>query len=543
MAATEPQPTPPAAPSHDHLVEDRRRLSRSVLWRVQRAFYDRRGAAAWTTSTVPWFVTSNACLARAYAQVIDAYLRDVAAGAYGPDAADPSRPVHVVEVGAGHGRFAFLVLEHLAALATARAGAGPRAPLRYVLTDFTETNLTACAEHPALRPHLEAGRLDLARFDAERDGELQLRRTGVTLAADDAGAPMVVIANYLFDSLVTDVFRVKAGALEESLPALYSTRAEPDLEDPALLERVKLVYQHVPAGAAPYGDPALDGILAAYAATLTDTVIALPVGALACLRAFHRLAGGRMLLLSADKGYVHEEELLRRLEPQPVLHGSFSLSVNFHAIGAWFRRVGGEPLEVTPRDGSLTPTAFVAGAPAAALPRTTSAWTDWIESFGPMDFLALHDELRAHEKASLAALLALLRLADHDPWIFYRIVDRMLPQLDDAVDQQRRDARRAVMRVWSRYYHLGGSNDVPFEIARVLQRLRHHGDAITFYRRSLELFGDSHVTHHNVGLCLYYGRHAYAEALVEFERALAMKPDYGPAREWKLRTQAELRGA
>lgn len=533
---------------HVHLVEPRRRLSRSFLWQLQRTFYARRGTSAWSTNTVPWFVTSNGCLARAYAQIIDAYLRDVAAGAYGP-AVDATQPVHVVEVGAGHGRFAFLVLEHLAALEAARAGAGPRAPLRYVITDVADANLAFCAAHPALRPHLDAGRLDLARFDAEHDRALHLQRCRVVLRAGDdpddrtARAPMVVLANYIFDSLGTDVFRVRGGALEESLPAVYSTAAEPDLDDPELLARIKLVYEHAPAGAAPYGDATLDGLLADYAATLTDTVIAFPVGAFACLRTFARLSGGRMLLLSADKGFVHEDELLHRGEPQPVLHGSFSLSVNYHAIGAWFRRHEGEPLAVTPRDGSLTPTAFVAGAPAATLARTASAFADWIEGFGPMDFMALHDELRAHDTIGLAAALALLRLADFDPWVFYRVVDRMLPQLDDASEPLKRETRRALTKVWARYYHLGGTSDVPFELARVWQRLRHHAEAIVHYRASIELFGDSHVTHHNIGLCHYYGRHAYADALAEFERALAMQPDYGPSREWRLKAQAELRGA
>lgn len=541
-AATEPNKPAPDAPRHDHLVEERRRLSQSLLWRLQRVYYDRRGTSAWSTNQVPWFVTSNGCLARAYAQVIDAYLRDVAAGAYGPALADPLRPVHVVEVGAGHGRFAFLVLEHLVALETARAGAGPRAPFRYVITDFTESNLAFCAGHPALAPYLEAGRVDLARFDAERDTELHLRRAGTTLTVADDAAPMVVIANYLFDSLVTDIFRVRSGVLEECLPAVYSTAAETDLEDPAMLERIKLVYQHEAARPTPYDDAALDGILADYARNLTDTVFGFPIGALGCLGRFQRLCGGRMLLLSADKGYVHEDELLMRSEPQPVLHGSFSLSVNYHAIGAWFRRLGGEALEVTPRDGALTPNAFIGGASAAALPRTRSAFADWIETFGPMDFIALQDQVRGAEKLELGALLALLRLADFDAWVFYRVVDKMLPQLDDAPELLRREARRALHRVWARYYHLGGNNDVPFELARVWQRLKHHGEALTFYQRSIELFGESHVTHHNIGLCIYYGRHDYAAAKAEFERALAMKPDYGPSREWRLRTQAELRG-
>ncbi|HVV81488.1 MAG TPA: tetratricopeptide repeat protein [Kofleriaceae bacterium] len=531
----------PAA-KHDHLVEDRRRLSRSLLWRLQRAYYAARGAEAWTTGKVPWFVSANAALARAYAQVIDGYLRDVAAGAYGPEHADPARPVYLVELGAGHGRFAFLLLEHLTALESMRAGLGPRAPLRYVLTDLAEANLAFCAAHPRLRPHVEAGRIDLARFDAERDTELHLRRSGDVLSAETRPAAVVAIANYLFDSLVQDIFRVTGGALEESLAALYSTQPEPDLDDPAMIERVKLVYEAAPAGDAPYGDPALDGILADYRRTMTDTAITFPIGPLTCVRNLHRLAGGRLLLLTADKGQVHEEELARRHEPQPVVHGSFSMSVNFHAIGAWFRRSGGDVLDVTPRDGTLTPNGFVGGATAATVVRTRAAFADGIEAFGPMDMLELADDIYKLDKPSLGALLATLRMTDWDPWVFYRVVDRMLPLLDDAGAAHRREARRALTRVWARYYHLGGTRDVPFELARVWQRLKHHAEAIELYRASIELFGDSHVTHYNLGLCLHYGSHDHRGALAEFERALALQPDYAHARDWRLRMLGELRG-
>ena len=42
------------------------RLSRSVLWRLQRRFFEQRGIAAWSEGVVPHHVTSNPGLARAY---------------------------------------------------------------------------------------------------------------------------------------------------------------------------------------------------------------------------------------------------------------------------------------------------------------------------------------------------------------------------------------------------------------------------------------------------------------------------------------------
>jgi len=77
------------------------RLSRSVLWRLQRRFFERRGPAAWSEGVVPHHATTNPYLARAYSRIVLGFLRDWRAGL------DPSQPVYLVELGAGSGRLAF----------------------------------------------------------------------------------------------------------------------------------------------------------------------------------------------------------------------------------------------------------------------------------------------------------------------------------------------------------------------------------------------------------------------------------------------------
>lgn len=64
-------PAPPSPP-RNHVVEEARRLSESFIWRLPQAFYAAEGVNAWASGTVPWFVTSNTLVARAYARMIDA---------------------------------------------------------------------------------------------------------------------------------------------------------------------------------------------------------------------------------------------------------------------------------------------------------------------------------------------------------------------------------------------------------------------------------------------------------------------------------------
>src|ERR1041385_4675026 len=83
------------------------RLSRSVLWRLQRRFFERRGVAAWSEGQVPHHATSNPYLARAYGRVVLGLLPDWHARL------DPSQPLYIVELGAGSGRLAFHLLRGL----------------------------------------------------------------------------------------------------------------------------------------------------------------------------------------------------------------------------------------------------------------------------------------------------------------------------------------------------------------------------------------------------------------------------------------------
>src|ERR1043165_5879142 len=107
------------------------RLSRQVLWRLQRSYFERRGVAAWADGDVPHRVTSSPWLARAYSRVIAGFLHDWHA------ALDRSQPVYVVELGAGAGRFAF----HLRRALDELGEHGAR--ICYAMTDLAEANLVA----------------------------------------------------------------------------------------------------------------------------------------------------------------------------------------------------------------------------------------------------------------------------------------------------------------------------------------------------------------------------------------------------------------
>jgi hypothetical protein len=531
----EPPPGEGEPPEQRHVLESGVRLSESMLWGLQRRFFSESGTSAWATGGVPWWITTNASMGLAYARVVSAYLQDcledgLLAG---------SDPLYVVELGAGHARltrFVFLRLRELM-----ESAGTPPDRLCYVFTDVAERNLEFFASHPLFRPYIEAGAMDCALFDAENPGELRLRHSGITLGESSEPRPLVVIANYIIDSIRMDVFRVQNGELHEGLLTLSSPQEEPDPTDPSTLERLVARYEYEYVGNDRYEDPVLVEILRGYAERLGDTWIPFPTAAFGALRELERISGGHMLVLAADKGFASEQELGFSAEPRPVTHGnSFSLSVNFHALGLWTQQHGGVALHTAPRDTSLRISAFALGLGAhrSVLP----AFAHHIDRFGPLDVYAVQEEfVRGESTPSLAALLALVRMSDYDPRLFLYLADRITALCSDVSSTFRFGIRQTVFEVWERFLPWpGASDDLPFALGGVLAALKFLDDALRFYGLSVEHFGEHYATRYNMAL--------YSHQLRDLESAeqyliqsLELEPGFGPARSLRLRLEEELR--
>lgn len=538
----QPGSAAPAAEGGGFVLEEGKRLSDSLLWRLQRGFYGRRGGQAWLVDQIPSYITSNAFIAKAYARVVLGFLRD-GAGAQTPlGPLDPEAPLYVVELAAGSGQFAFLFLKKMLAL-RAELPALAALPFRYVMTDLVPSNVEAWRARDRLRPFVEAGLLDFAVFDLERDRQIKLLRSGETLAAGTVRNPLAVIANYAFDTTAQDAFWVKSGALQEGLVTVTSSqREEEGLPDPDVLKRVTTRYTQRAVGEAYYDDPAMNRVLAAYRDRLGDTSFLFPIGALAGIRTLMDLAGGRMLLVSGDKGLAHEDELIGRGDPQITLHGQcFSMTVNYHAIGLYVRERGGLAVHAAPRDKRLKVSAFLMGGPEAAFSETRSAFAEAIDGFGPCEYYALVSGIRKDlPMASLDLLLTLLKLGEWDHHLVYHFASALAEQAKTAPNAARKELVRALEMAWEQFYPM--DQDLPFELGRIYAGLDRPVDALRFYLESIKLYQEHPASLFNAGLCLYRLQRP-REALALMERALKLKEGYGPAREWRIRIQGELGGS
>lgn len=517
------------------ILEQGRRLSESLLWKLQRRFFEREGAAAWTQGAVPQYITSNPWIANAYAKVVLGWLRDGSATAAREPSSFPPldlrHPVHIVELGCGSGRFGYLFLTRL--LDLLGRSSLHHVPIRYVMTDFTESTLDPLRDHPSLRPFVEEGLLDFARYDAGEGEEILLSRSGEALTPGTLRNPLVVIANYVFDGIPQDAFKIQDGKVFELLPVLSVEEEKPDLEDPGLLERIEVAWEEREASAEYYGFRDLDEILAEYAEHFNGRTLLFPRAAIRCARNLARLADGRLLLLSGDKGFSREELMGEKGEPGIANHGSFSMMVNYHSLGRWFARQGGEMLETSHFHASLTIVACLLGTPPGGLVETRLAFDDAIEKAGPNDFFDLKRALDdQYGGLTLEQILAWLRFSGWDSNIFLACFPRLMELAEHASDVLRIEVYRMAHEVWKTHFPLSEARDLAFHLGVVLCEIQCYVEAMAFFEESIVAYGRNPATVFNVALCQFHledletARVTVAEALrgaPDFEPALALK--------------------
>jgi len=514
-------------------IEENQRFSKSLIWQLQRTFFRQQGEKAWSRDIVPHYITSNPYIAQAYARVIFGWLRDIA------QRLDRSQPVYIVELGAGSGRLAYHFLNTFFAFFDTSVLRD--IPITYVLTDFTQTTLDFWTHHPQLKPWIEAGRLDFATFDAEQDNTLALVNQGITLTADTLKNPLGLIANYFFDGLTQDVFRIKNGALHESLVTLKVPQSNPDLDDPNLLQQVEFSYKHRPINTADYYDDAdLNIMLQTYEANLSQTTLIFPIGSLECLRRLIQLSNHNLFLLAGDKGYHHESDLFYRGEPGLSIHGSFSMMVNYHAIGQYTKLRAGQFLSTPHHHASLDICGILFGQHPDNYPETRHAYQQEIVRSNPDDFYMINKSVDTPDGIlEVEQFLAYMRFSGWDSSLLFEYFPLLLPILDEVSEGIREDLYELVQHVWEGYFHIGEAHNLPFMLGEILMGLEYHTEAIDFFHHSRQLYGDQAMTFYHLARC-HYDLYQLETALEFINQSLNIDPQDESVPALKTKIENEL---
>jgi SAM-dependent MidA family methyltransferase len=500
------------------IVETQTPFSESLIWQLNRDYYQKEGINAWREGNVPHNLTSNALVGKTYAELILGFLKDRAAKG------NLLEPVYFIELGAGHGRLAFHILKQLNDLVRLTDQALP--PYCYILSDFVEDNLGFFRDHPSFQDWLEQGILDFTFFDALESHELTLGHSGKRIQTGDLKQPLVVIANYFFDSIPNDLFYLKNTNLSLSSIRLTSQSNPAKMDAADLLQQLDLSFHNASIELPFYQNDLLNSILKDYQDNLFDTYIFFPHKGLECLARLKRLSTEGLMLISMDKGFHEKHELENRAEPEIITHGSFSIWVNFHALSAFFNRQGG--LSLFPAQ----PTFFMELGTWLLVPdsekylETQAAYRRFVINYSPDDLEAIKKFIyRNIDKINLQELIAMIRLNSYDSVFFTNILPR-LKQLSQRITFRERSSLAIVMKeVANMYFSLHESFDLNYEIGGIFYDLGFYREALHSFNSSQEQFGLKPDIFYNKALC-YYQLREDALFLEMRKKASLAFPDY-----------------
>ena len=478
-----------------HQLEKQQIFSQSQIWQLQRDYFRQSGIDAWRSGAVPHYITSNPVVGKTYAELVLAFLRDLSLKG------QHEETVYLLELGAGHGRLCYHFFKHFEKYY--EHSAIPLPPFCYVLTDFTEANLTFWQEHPRLQPYLSLGWLDLALFDAEQSETFHLQYANRTIQRASLAQPLIVIANYFFDTIPQSLFRIENETIDHVLLSL-TTATDPSTSIPAeIIAALQLTYDYETAASPIYpADPHFNDMLEAYRQHGVSTHLLFPDSGLRCIERLRQLSQAGVLLLTADKGEHHLPNLDQRSAPKLSKHGSFSLNVNYHAFSDYCTRQGGLPLFPAQQQATLDLGCLLFLPDADSYKETLNAYLRFVNDFGPDDYFSLKKLIEQHfDSLSYRDIMGTLRLSGYDARIFGQMWPRLLELLPDVSASQQHDFFLASARIWDTYYPIGEAMDIADALGDLLLTLDFYAEAIFYFEMSLLIYGSAPETLYKLAVC------------------------------------------
>lgn len=503
------------------ILEADQPLSKSMVWKLQADFYANQGPEAWIQGIVPQYITTNPYIANLYAKTVFGYCRDIVADT----AFDNNTTIYIMELAAGVGRFTYTFLKRFLHFLENSSLKGLK--FKYIITDLAERNVTYWLNHSFLKQYFELGVLDCATFDMTKDKELHLRYSGEVLSKDKLKNPLILFANYTFDSLPQDTFYVNAGELYEGLVTILSKSEPVASKDSSILAGLDYEYtDRLIQGSAYYEERKFNDILRFYQGCLNDTAFSMPIVALRCLQRLMKLFQDDLLLISTDKGYRNVSSMNKNYHPFLSKHGSISLTVNFHALELYFKSLGGKAIHSIYEHENVTMSLFLLSRRSHNFTETALAYHEIIESLGPDDFYILKKAVVPKSQSlTTKELLTFLRYTVWDSRTFIEFYNTLLERIAEEEDFPKEELISAIYHVWDHFFPIGEEGDLASCLGSLLAYFGHDHDAIKLYQSSLEFYGEDTAINYEIALC-YFNLQEFDKSLQYINKSLSLDPKF-----------------
>ncbi|KAF3363288.1 putative tetratricopeptide (TRP) repeat protein [Chlamydiales bacterium STE3] len=475
------------------LLEKEKKLSESLLWRLQDNAYTQFGPQAWSQKGVPFYVTSNPYTACSYAQVVFGYLKDCPI--------DFNETFYLFDLGAGTGRFAYLFLKEFERLIEK----SPFAQLKfcYVMTDLAKDNFAFWQNHLLLKKYFAKGVLDYSYYRHTQSQQRLVLEIAQKSIDKPLNNPIVLFANYFFDTIPQDLFRFHEGRLQEGLVSLYTSKKWPNADDPEIINDLSWEFSffgiddvHRLYTAHPY----YRELIQSYKDQLRDAVVLFPIGAMQVLDFFKEFSSENMLLLAGDQGVATLEQI-KSWQPKLALHGSFSIPVSYHTLSNYFLLHGGKAYLSQLSDPAFVVMAGIFSRDNRAFYEAENAFKSFIDAFEPQDYWRLGLELEK-AGASLEAILLLIKLGKFDPMNLYGFYERIRAFLPSVTKELKQRVVFTLEKVFENFFPVA-EEDGSFiaNLGVLFFELQEYQKALDYFQQAMIWLGEKDYLLHNMNQC------------------------------------------
>lgn len=446
------------------VVEKFTRFDQSIVWSLLHRFYAEAGPEAWSNKIVPQRSTSNAFCADTYAAIVASFFKELMAEGN-------SQPPIIIELGGGSGRFAWQFLNRL--FNYHFSDEDPCPEFTYLLTDGATKNIDAWKRKARFAPLIESGVLEFAQLLVEPDPVIR-GDSGDMKPADLAGRPLIIIANYLFDSIAANMFRVRDHQIEQVFLQTESTERNFTRKPITTFQSISDRFQSRPIKGAPTGHQIIDEALAKYATRPGDFHVVVPQIGLEFVETFVD-RDTPMLLLAGDLAYSDPSEF--QLASPLIFDTYFAHHTNLHLFGELFRAYRGVMQSQQHKDANFSCSLFsLAGKnrwEALALGRTRETALALLKDFNPYD---AHEIIELIESTagdmSIRQAMALIRFAKFDPDVAAACIPHLLYNIEQGEEQiDKPQLYETFMEAFRAYFPDGSKTHFDCGIADLFMRL------------------------------------------------------------------------
>ena len=503
------------------ILQKMTRFDQSIIWSLLHRFYMEAGPEAWSNKIVPQRSTSNAFCADTYASIVATFFKEL-------EAEGNSKPPLIIELGGGSGRFAWQFLNRL--INYHFAGGEECPEFTYMLTDGSTKNIESWKKKQRFIPLMESGVLETAQLLIEPDPVIRTDN-GDLKPADLADRPVIIIANYLFDSIASNMVRIRDHAIEQVFVEAQST-THGFLKKPiTTFESVSERFESRPIAGDPTGHPIIDAALRKYAERPGDFHVVVPQICFEFVEKFLE-RDTPLLLMVGDLAYSDPSEF--ELKSPLIFDTYFAHHTNLHIFGELFGVHGGAMHSQRHKDANFSCSLFSLPGKKRwnelSLTRTRETAQALLKDFNPYDAHEIIDLIESTvEDMSIRQAMALIRFAKFDPDVAAACIPHIFHHVEQGEGQiDRPQIYETYMEAFRAYLPDGSEVSFDCGIAELFLKLGYHAQALQLIDHSIGEFGENPARLFAKGVATFnLGDAAKAEELVR--AAARLDPQFAPA--------------